>query len=304
MEEFDENCSTQLGDLASCSSRTQEDQAFAYADPDINHVSAHLGIKWETSKSVLFGMEVLYLGFHWDLWAQCVHLLDEKKARYHTAIMEWEKKHTHNLLETQKLYGKLLHASLVIPAGRAHLTSLEAMLGTFHHNPFLPHTPPQDTPDNLDWWRHQLSHSDVSRPTLPPQPIIDHKAYSDASSGFGMAITVGPKWQVWRLADGWKSQGRDIQWAEAIGIGFELLTICLCSLSGKGEHFTVYGDNWGVVKGWWKKCSANRPTNRVFCCILQLLEDCNRTVYTKYVPSAQNPADCYLWLKRPLFVFV
>ena len=52
----------------------------------------------------------------------------------------------HNLLEVQELYGKLLHAALVIPAGRAHLTSLEAMLAAFNDNPFLPHTPPRGYP--------------------------------------------------------------------------------------------------------------------------------------------------------------
>ena len=210
MKEFDEDCSTRMVNLAASSPHTKGDQGFAYADSDIDQVSAHLGIRWETLKTVPFGAEVPYLGFCWDLRAQHVYLLDEKKARYCTAISEWEKKCTHNLLETQKLYSKLLHAALVIPAGRAHLTSLEAMLGTFNHSPFLPHTPPRDTPDDLDWWKCQLSRSDISRSIPPPQPIIDHQAYSDASSGFGVAVTVGPQWQAWRLADGWKSQGRDI----------------------------------------------------------------------------------------------
>ena len=104
-----------------------------------------------------------------------------------------------------------------------------------------------------------------------------------------MAITVGERWRAWRLVPGWKSQGRDIQWAEAIG--FELLTICVYSLSGRGDHIVVYGDNRGVVEGWWKRCSANRPTNHVFRRILQLLEDHDRSVHTRYVPSADNPAD-------------
>ena len=62
-------------------------------------------------------------------------------------------------------------------------------------------------------------------------------------------------------------------------------------ISGEGEHLLVHGDNRGVVEGWWKGRSANKPTNRVFRHILQLLEDCNRKIHTKYVPSAQNPAD-------------
>jgi hypothetical protein len=289
-EEFDEDCSAGLQDLASSSPRSAEDKEFAYAEADIDGLSTYLGIKWETSKSIPFGMEVPYLGFRWDLGQRTVHLLPEKKTRYLAFIREWEAKRTHDLLETQKLYGKLLHAALVIPAGWAHLTNMEAMLGSFHNNPFLPRTPPRDTPDDLVWWKHQLSQPDVSRPIPEPQPLIDHEAYSDASSGVGIAITVGSRCRAWRLAAGWKSQGRDIQWAEAVG--FELLAICLCgTFSSEGEHFVVYGDNRGVVEGWWKGRSTNKPTNRIFRRILQLSEDRNRKIHTKYVPSAQNPAD-------------
>ena len=62
----------------------------------------------------------------------------------------------HDLLETQKLYGKLHHAMMVLPAGQAYLTSLETMLATCSNHPFLPRSPPRDTPDNLEWWKSQL----------------------------------------------------------------------------------------------------------------------------------------------------
>ena len=288
-QEFDEDCSAALQDLANTSLRTTEDALFAYADPDIDALSTRLGIKWEASKSTPFGTEVPYLGFRWDLRTRIVHLPEEKKAKYLAAIAEWEKKRTHNLLEVQRLHGKLQHVSMVIPAGRAYLTNLEAMLGAFNNNIFLPHTPPRGTPDDLDWWKRQLRRSNVSRPIPPPQLLVDLQAYSDASSGFGIAITVGPRWRAWRLTPGWKSQGWDIQWAEAVG--FELLAVCLCTLSGKGAHLLVHGDNRGVVEGWWKRSSANKPTNHIFRRVLQLSEDSDRTFHSRYVASAQNPAD-------------
>ena len=288
-EEFDEDCSVQILNLAGTSPRTPEEQIFAYAEVDIDRLSDRLGIRWEATKSVPFGVEVPYLGFTWNLHDRTVCLLDAKRLKYLAAIVEWERKRTHNLLETQRLYGKLLHAALVFPAGRAHLTGMEAMLASFNNSPFLPHTPPRDTPDDLGWWKCQLQHPSMPKLIPGPQPLIDYRAFSDASSGFGVAITIGPKWRAWRLVEGWKSQGRDIQWAEAIG--FELLAICLCELAKKGEHVTLHGDNRGVVEGWWKGCSANRPTNRVFRRIFQLTEVCDRTFYTRYVPSKQNPAD-------------
>ena len=50
---------------------------------------------------------------------------DRKKHKYMAAIETWERKPTHALVEVQQLHGKLLHVSLVVPAGRAYLTSLE-----------------------------------------------------------------------------------------------------------------------------------------------------------------------------------
>ena len=288
-EEFDEDCSTTLADLANVSPRSVDDHTFAYADTDIDKISSLLGIRWEPSKSIPFGEEVPYLGFRWDLCTRRVHLLEEKRLKYLAAITDWEKVRTHNLLDTQRIYGKLLHATLVLPAGRAYLTNLEAMLALFSNGAFVPHSPPRDTASDLQWWRRQLSRSDISRPIREPSPPTDYQAYSDASSGFGVAITIGPRWRAWRLVPGWKSQGRDIQWAEAIG--FEFLVRALCEISSRGEQITVYGDNRGVVEGWWKRSSANKPTNRIFRRILELSEDSDRVVHTKYVPSAQNPAD-------------
>jgi len=87
-EEFDEDCTTTLWDFAHTSPRTAEDHLFAYADTDIDVLSSCLGIWWETSKSVPFVTAVPYLGFRWDLCTQVVHLLEEKKIKYLTAIAE------------------------------------------------------------------------------------------------------------------------------------------------------------------------------------------------------------------------
>lgn len=288
-EEFDEDCRVPFLDLAEASPRSAEDEPFAYADPEIDALSERLGIRWEPSKSVPFGTEVPYLGFLWNLHERTVCLLEKKRIKYLAAISQWKEKRTHNLLETQQLHGKLLHASLVLPPGRAYLTSLEAMLGCFHHNVFIPRTPPRDTPSDLEWWERRLSQPSLPRPIPIPSPLVDYEAYSDASSGVGIAITIGSKWRAWRLSPKWKSQGRDIQWAEAVG--FELLVRHLLTVSKEGEHIKVHGDNRGVVEGWWKKSSANVPTNKVFRRILEASESNNRTIYTRYIPSAENPAD-------------
>ena len=87
-----------------------------------------LGILWESSKDVPFSSAVPFIGFLWDLEQKSVTLPEPKKAKYRQAIHEWKKLPTHNLEETQKLYGKLLHSCHIIPQGHAYLTNLEKMM--------------------------------------------------------------------------------------------------------------------------------------------------------------------------------
>ena len=91
------------------------------------------------------------------------------------------------------------------------------------------------------------------------------------------------------VTPGWKAKGRDIGWAEAIG--FKLLTRYLCSSSHPGKHFRVFGDNRGVVEGWWKGRSRNWETNKVFCRIHDLTDTYQCLFITHYVASRENPAD-------------
>jgi hypothetical protein len=85
-----------------------------------------------------------------------VEIPSEKKKKYIEAIENWVACPTHVLEDVQKLYGKLLHASLMVPMGRAYLTNLEIMLGSFSNHPFVPHHAPHNTADDLIWWKDIL----------------------------------------------------------------------------------------------------------------------------------------------------
>ncbi len=288
-EEFDEDCSALQRDFSKATERASISHGYSYCDDDIDLISDLLGIEWEPAKTVPFRFSVPYLGFMWDLSRCTVTVPDRKKCKYMAAIDEWEKKPTHALVEVQRLHGKLLHVSLVVPMGRAYLTSLEAMLGIFHDHPFVPRTPPRHTTDDLKWWKFLLRQPIVSRSIPQPTPLINLGAYSDASSSFGIAITVGEHWRAWQLVPGWKNEGRDIGWAEAIG--FEFLVRHIIQTTIAGAHVKVYGDNIGVVEGWWTGRSRNRQVNLVFRRIHDLLQQHNGTVHTRYIPSKENPAD-------------
>lgn len=58
-----------------------------------------------------------FISLQWDLNACTVGLGPKKLKKYIKAIEEWGNQRIHNLHDIQKLYGKLLHACLVVPAG-------------------------------------------------------------------------------------------------------------------------------------------------------------------------------------------
>ena len=263
LEEFDEDYSSPMQDL-SPPSPPACDAPFLYSDVDIDHISDHLGIPWEPSKTVPFGSVIPYLGFSWDLATRTVTLPDAKKHKYLACIDEWCHRRTHTLIQVQGLYGKLFHSCLVIREGRAFLTSLEAMLAIFHDRPFIPRTPPRGTAQDLEWWCRTLHNPSISRDVPGPVTVHDVDAFSDASSGVGIGITVCSKWRAWCLLPGWKAEDRNIGWAEAIGFEFLVASLCRFVCQPHQRHVKVFGDNRGVVEGWWKGRSRNKPTNEVF----------------------------------------
>jgi len=95
------------------------------SNPDyVDRLSQELGIPWETSKDIPFASEVPFIGFLWNLTDSSVSIPVRKKSKYLAAIVLWESHQTHMLEEVQKLYGKLLQASLIVPMGRAYLTNM------------------------------------------------------------------------------------------------------------------------------------------------------------------------------------
>lgn len=288
--EFDEDAQFPLRDLSTTSPRNDMDHLYCYGDTDINRLSDALGIPWEHSKTVPFSSSIPYLGFTWNLQECTVEVPMQKRQKYLAAILEWKSQTKHVLEQVQKLYGKLLHTCLIIPMGRAYLTNLETMLGVSHQSPFMPRHPPRGTSEDLQWWEQTLRGS-ISRFIPGPESVLDIQAFSDASSAVGIGITIGGWWQAWRLLPGWKSDERDIGWAEAVGFEFLIRTIIILASSKPNTCYKLFGDNRGVVEGWWKGRSRNKPTNTIFRRIHDISRTSKCTFLSRYVPSKANPAD-------------
>lgn len=290
VEEFAEDCAFPLRDLSAASPRSAEDAAFTYCFADIDMLSDRIGYVWGAEKDVPFQTVCPYTGFDWDIEKRTVSISLAKREKYIAAIAVFRLSRTHNLEDVRKLYGKLLHACAVVPRGRAYLTSLETALSLGHSRPHMQLTPPRETPSDLAWWSARLASAQLcTRPIPVPIAVFDLGAFSDASSGFGVGIILRGRWRAWRLVKGWNTQGRDIQWAEAVG--FELLVRAIIASGPPGPHFKCFGDNTAVVEGWWKHSSHNSAVNRVFRRLHDELETSGFTAHTRYVQSADNPAD-------------
>ncbi|KIK80554.1 hypothetical protein PAXRUDRAFT_158369 [Paxillus rubicundulus Ve08.2h10] len=272
-EEFNEDCTNPIRDLSQDSPHSPHDAQSTYNMSDIDAISETLGIPWEVSKDQPFRPLTIYIGFKWDLEAQIVSLAPEKVTKYLEAIHSWNAHATHTLKDVKQLYGKLLHVCAVIPRGQAYLTGLEHMLSTCSDQPFMPHHPIESLVNDLEWWCTRLTHGDVQCPIKPPSPYADHQAFSDASSSMGIGIVIGNRW------------------AEAVG--FELLIRTLDQVVSKKDYFTIFGDNTGIVEGWWNGRHHNTETNQIFRRVHDFLTEASHilNIRAKYIPSASNPAD-------------
>jgi hypothetical protein len=194
-EEFDDSCQHPIKALPASDQASNPDAVFAYTLEHVDTISERLGIPWERSKDQPFGSSFTYLGFLWDINNKLVSLTERKQEKYCQAIKDWNQSARHTLKETEKLHGKLLHTTHIIPKGCAYLFGLERLMATQRDKPHVPLTPPKGP------LRARLVAPfpliPISPPSIPaPTQVTDVDAFSDASSGTGIAFLVGQKWKV------------------------------------------------------------------------------------------------------------
>jgi hypothetical protein len=307
-EEFDDDFNFPLKDLSGTNPCNDDDMAFTYNMDNIDTIATELGYKFESEKDIQFCYQPLYFGFEWNITNLQVFVPDSKRQKYHDTIIEWERRSRHNLEQANQLYGKLMHVTHVLARGRAYLTHLETLIANLSNaSPFTSRYPPKLLAEDLNWWKEKLAKPIYCK--IPgPAELIDLDAYSDASGGHGIGICIRGYWRAYRLLPGWRGDSeRDIGWAEAVG--FEMLVRIVTIHSQRGHHYKVrdpktaykhpltplqmqvYGDNEGVVEGWWNGRSRNRATNLVFRRIHDIIAEHDISVHTRYIPSKHNPAD-------------
>src|SRR6267154_162505 len=146
--------------------------------------------------------------------------------------------------DAMSLNGTLSHVSFVIPHGRAYLANLPGFIAQFPNKHSSRHSPPAVKKD-LQWWFDILSSQPPPRNLSPRGPTQDLDLWVDASTEWGIGSVFGDQWNAWKVREGWKGQGRDIGWLEAIAV--ELAALTLFEMGWRNASVLIWSDNQGVI---------------------------------------------------------
>jgi hypothetical protein len=220
-----------------------------------------------------------------------VSLPDSKRKKFLAKLVPWVEVGKVSAKECQSVVGSLNHCSVIVYSSRTHLPSLYRFSSQFQaRSQFVKLSIPKPVIDNINWWRNVLSDpTSCSMPICHRPPASSCQIYVDASTSWGVGLVIDGRWQAWRLADGWNSNGRDIGWAEMLAVEMALLTL----IAGKfpPATYTIHSDNSGVVGAFGASRSRNPQQNSILCHILILMRDSNIWLDTLWIPSGENLAD-------------
>jgi hypothetical protein len=147
---------------------------------------------------------------------------------------------------------------------------------------------PREVRRDVEWWKDTLANEKLSR-SLLPRALADFDIWVDASTSWGIGLLVGDMWAAWKLADGWKSAGREIGWAETIAV--ELAALWIADAGICDAHVRISSDNTGVIGALSRGRSRSVPRNQAIRRISHTLAPINVTIDSFYVASASNRSD-------------
>lgn len=265
--------------------------SFSYDLSTLYAATEEFGWPWKHSKTRPFTTSFTYLGFLWDLPAKTVEITPIKKTRYLEKLTTWRSKHNVSRKEAESMLGTLSHCTFALPDGRSRLPALSRFTASFSHatSEFSRRTPNSSVLADIEWWSIALSQPFCGSRLVRPPSMSPIEIWVDASSTWGIGVVFDGFWDTWRLTDGWKTDGRDIGWAEMIAIELGLRTAIRNGHSS--IHFRFHSDNLGVIGALDAGKSRNSQQNRVLQRIVALMRTHSIWIATHYVPSAQNLAD-------------
>lgn len=274
-------------------SLTFPDGSFGYRyDASIIWSTAeYVGWPWSVPKFLDFAFEFPYIGFNWDIPQKTVQLPQQKKVKYLARLASWSKGVSVLKHDIEVVIGTLNHCAIIIPTSRTHLPSLYHLSSHFPANAHRLCTRliSGEVLADIVWWHHQLSLPFCGMGIYTPGPPSSTPLFVDVSTSWGIGLIFGDNWSAWRLSEGWKSDGRDIGWAEMVAV--ELAVHSLIAAGQHHSHFLLHSDNQGVVGALKAGVSRSSQQNSVLHRIVSLLLEHSLWLTTIWVASKDNPAD-------------
>jgi hypothetical protein len=264
---------------------------YSYNAELIWNIAEELGWPWARSKFIDFTSSFQYIGFWWDLASKTVELPDKKKTKYLARLLDWTPGSFHTAKDAERLIGTLNHITLVVPEGRTHLVSLYKFRGGFKSDTpaSAKHKLPSPAVLDIDWWRNVLLQPFVGLNVIRPPKPLNIELFVDASTSWGIGLVLNGRWLAWELKDGWKSDGRDIGWAEMVAVELAMRTLVTASYSDC--HIVVRSDNMGVVGAIAAGRSRGTQQNAILCEIVKFIQARSIWLSTLWIPTLENPAD-------------
>lgn len=264
---------------------------------DFIALTARLGVPWSLRKIRDLATRQRYIGFIWDLVRLVVALPEEKLAAVHTLVADWlVSDATFCAQEALRLHGKLVHVSSIFPLIRPFLPSVTRFASRFQSARARLHVPRSVAAD-LSWVAWILQQMPNETPLSFSEPL-DWSWWGDASTSFGLGVTVGSFWGVWQWAPGFvvgPHNEFDIGWAEAIavelGLRMALYHGLLENRITSRSKLLVRSDNMGVVSVINSGRSRSRNTNKVLKEIYGICAEQGIYLAAQYVPSRSNVTD-------------
>lgn len=113
--------------------------------------------------------------------------------------------------------------------------------------------------------------------------------FVDASTLWGIGLVLDDKWLAWPLKVGWKSDGRDIGWAEMVAVDLAVKTLIKASYTNC--HIILKSDNTGVVGALTAGCSRSIQQNFILRHIVDFFQAHNIWLTIQWVSTGSNKAD-------------
>ena len=168
------------------------------------------------------------------------------------------------------------------------MPSLHRFISSFDGNTFISRFPPPRLLSDLKWCRVALEDPSYYR-SIMFRPLIDLDLSVNASSSWGIGLSVGSQWRAWHLLPGWNAQGRHIGWAESIALEFAVMEIAARGFHD--VHVLVHSDNQGSIGQFLHGRSRNSFINDSIVRTSAIMRHANFDVIPEYVESSKNCAD-------------